>query len=69
MAEIQIPINLTTIFIMFGAVIMAVSIVGLFAVSPFFRTTAEVTLYFLSWFFLFFDSLFIFMGVRRIKPV
>ena len=68
MAEIQIPINQTTIFIVFGAVIMAASIIGLFAVSPFFRTNAEVTLYFLSWFFLFFGSLFLFMGIRRIRP-
>ncbi len=68
MTEIQIPINLTTGFILFGAVIVAVSIVGLFAVgATFFRTTADVTLYLLSWFFLFFGSLFIFIGIRRTK--
>ncbi len=69
MADIQIPITQATVFIFFGAAVVIVSIIGLFAVGPLFRTTYEITLYLLSWFFLFFGSLFIFMGTRRIKPV
>ncbi len=69
MVEIQIPINQATVLIFFGAAVVAASIVGLFAVGPFFSTSGEVTLYLLSWFFLFFGSLFIVIGVRRTKPV
>lgn len=69
MVEIQIPITQATVLILFGTAVVVASIIGLFAVGPFFSTSREVTLYLLSWFFLFFGSLFIFMGVRRAKPV
>ncbi len=67
MAEIQIPITQATILMFFGALVVAASVVGLFAVGPFFSSSTEVTAYLLSWFFLFFGSLFIFIGIRRTK--
>ena len=68
MVEIQIPITQATVFIFFGTAVAIASIVSLLTVSPFFRTTFEITLWLLSWFFLFFGSLFIFIGIRRLKP-
>ncbi len=68
MVELQIPITQATVLIFFGAAVVAASIVGLFAVGPILRTITETTMYLLSWFFLFFGSLFIFIGIRRIKP-
>ena len=69
MVQIQIPITQATVFIFFGTGVAIGSIVSLLTVSPFFRTTFEVTLWLLSWFFLFFGSMFIFIGIRRLSPL
>lgn len=69
MVEIQIPITQATVLVIIGAAVVAASIVGLFAVGPLPSTFSAITAYLLSWFFLFFGSLLIFMGIRRVKPV
>ncbi len=72
MANIEVPVFGTGLLIS-GIIIIIVSMANMLVTAPFLASTMDALTqsarFFMSWFFLFFGSLLVIMGIRRIKPV
>ena len=75
MTQIEIPLSFGVVLIFIGVIILAGGIIDLLSNAPLLgsvmggaEAAALATRYLLSWFFVIFGSIFIVMGIRRVKP-